>query len=92
MNGYHYIGSHADNEKQLVIGSPIVSISFGGTRTFRIRDKNKKIVKDFELKNKDIIIMGGTMQKEFKHEIVKVNGQKGLNVDKRINITFRQFI
>jgi len=54
MNGHHYIGSHADNEKQLVIGSPIVSISFGGTRTFRIRDKNKKIVKDYELKNKDI--------------------------------------
>jgi len=38
------------------------------------------------------MVMGGKFQKEFKHEIVKINGKKGENTAKRISITFRQFI
>lgn len=71
--------------------SPILSLSFGATRKFRIRDKNDKIIKDIDLHDSDIIVMCGNMQKEFKHEIVKVSGEKGAKVGKRINITFRQF-
>lgn len=37
------------------------------------------------------LVMGGTFQKEFTHEVPKINGVKGENIGKRINITFRQF-
>jgi len=91
-NGNHYIGPHSDNTKQLVTDSPIVSISLGQTRIFRIRDKKtKEILKDIELKNKSIVVMCGKFQDELTHEIVKVNGDKGKKMGRRINLTFRVF-
>ena len=90
-NGHDYIGSHADDEPQLATGAPIASVSLGATRTFRIRDKHRKIIKDIDLRHGDVLWMCGEFQKEFKHEIVKVAGAKGLRVKKRINVTFRVF-
>lgn len=89
-DGSHYISSHADDEGQLLHNSPILSISFGTERKFRIR-KNKKIIKDIMIKNNDVLVMGGRFQKDYKHEIVKIAGNKGKLVGRRINITFRQF-
>ena len=91
-NGHHYIGRHSDDETQLISGSSIFSLSIGAERKFRIRDKKtKKIVKDIILKNGQVVVMCGDMQKEFTHEIVKIAGKKGENVGQRINITFRKF-
>lgn len=94
-NGNNYIGSHADDEKQLVPNSPIVTITLSDKnthRTFRIRDKkDKSIVKDVETTNGMVLVMGGHFQKEFKHEIVKINGKKGEETGRRISITLRQF-
>jgi alkylated DNA repair dioxygenase AlkB len=97
QNGAHFISSHADDERQMVPGSPIVSISLGATRQFRLRWGNNspqkgKIFRDFSVNHGSFLTMGGDFQKEFKHEIVKVNGYKGLQVGRRINITFRQFL
>lgn len=79
LNGSHYIGVHSDDERQLAKDSNIFSVSLGATRKFRIRDKStNKIVKDFELKDGSVVIMCGKMQKEYKHEIVKIQGNKGL--------------
>lgn len=92
LNGTNYIGSHSDDERQLIKYSNIFSLSLGETRKFRMRNKKtKKIVKDLNLGDRDIVVMGGTTQKEFKHEIVKIQGKKALAVGKRINITFRKF-
>lgn len=91
-NGMSYIGSHSDDESQLIPNSPIVSVSLGAERKFRIRSKEtKKIVKDIILKNGQVVVMGGKFQQELKHEIVKVSGKKGEGVGPRINITCRQF-
>lgn len=92
-NGHDYIGRHSDDEKQLVPNSAIVSISLGATRKFRIRSKKdkEKVLMDIDLPNGSIVAMCGKFQKELKHEIVKVNGKKGENVGRRINITYRQF-
>jgi len=91
----HYIGSHADDEGQLVKGSPIVTITLceaGELRKFRIRDKTtKKIVKDVLTPNGLVLIMGGNFQKEFKHEVVKVTGANAEKAARRISITLRQF-
>ena len=89
--GEHYIGSHADSESELVEGSPIVTISLGQERTFRIRNKEKKIVKDVITKDGLVLVMGTNFQKEFKHEIVKVTGKKVALLKNRISITCRQF-
>ena len=35
--GAHCIGRHRDDEPEILAGSPIMTISLGGTRTFRIR-------------------------------------------------------
>lgn len=92
LNGNNYIGPHRDDEKQMIPDAPIVSISLGCTRKFRIRDhKTKKIITDIDLQNGSVVIMCGDFQKELTHEIVKVNGKKGQALGKRINLTFRQF-
>jgi alkylated DNA repair dioxygenase AlkB len=74
--GTHSSGKHSDNEKQLRTNSPIISISLGATRIFRIRRKgfpeDGKIVKDLSVVNNTIVIMGGTMQKTHTHEITKI--------------------
>jgi alkylated DNA repair dioxygenase AlkB len=69
VDGNDYIGKHSDDEKNLSnIG--VVSLSYGSTRKFRVRDKKtNKIVKDVLIKHNQIMHMGGNFQKEFTHEI-----------------------
>ena len=92
QNGLHYIGAHSDNTKPLVKDSPIVSISLGQERLFRIKDKQTKTtIKDIILKDKTVITMGGSFQTYYIHEVPKVTGKKGEQLGRRINITFRAF-
>lgn len=89
-NGHHYINPHTDNEKQLVKHSPVLSLSLGQERTFRIRNKlDNKSILDLQMPDKTYLMMCGKMQEHYLHEVVKVNGKKGENMGKRINITFR---
>lgn len=68
-SGLEYIGAHSDDEKNLD-ASGVIAISYGGERTFRIRDKKtKQIVENIPMKNLDILHMGGNFQKEFTHEV-----------------------
>ena len=91
-NGLHSIGKHSDDERSLVPGSPIISISLGETRTFRLRKKcTDGIFKDIELTDRMLVVMGDDFQKEFTHEIPKVTGKKGEELGRLISITFRQF-
>ena len=91
VDGNHYISAHKDDESQIVKNSPIASISLGATRIFRIRNNDKKIVKDISMSDRCVLIMGGKFQTEFTHEVPKINGEKGKNTGKRINITLRKF-
>jgi len=91
-DGTEYIGAHSDDERNLLKNSPIVTISLGSSRTFRIRDRQtKEIVRDYVLNNRSVGVMGGQFQREFKHEVVKVGGKKGQNIGPRISITLRKF-
>lgn len=92
QDGSHYIGAHRDNESQMTKDSPVLAISFGETRTFRIREhKTKEKVLDIPLENRAVVVMGGATNSDFTHEIVKVNGKKGTNLGARISVTFRNF-
>ena len=54
-NGHHYIGAHRDDERHLVPNSPIVSVSLGQTRVFRLRRyRVKGIYKDIPLVGESI--------------------------------------
>ena len=91
-DGHHYISKHADAEYQIVPKSPIVSISLGQERTFRIRNKSDDaIVLDLPMPDKTYVSMCGAMQERFLHEVPKVMGAKGEKMGRRINITFRVF-
>lgn len=85
-DGNDYIGPHSDDERNLA-NNGVVTISFGASRKFRIRDKNTKIIiKDVIVEDGDLYWMQGEFQKHFTHEIVKQ-----LNVkDERISLTFRK--
>jgi alkylated DNA repair dioxygenase AlkB len=93
-DGSKYIGAHSDDETQMeeYIVSTLTLCEPSGVRKFRIRDKRtKKIVQDFETKHGFYYVMGGNMQKEFTHEIVKIGGKKGTDTGRRISLTFRKF-
>lgn len=93
QNGHHYIGAHSDDETFMKPDTPIVSISLGASRKFRIREKKTNmIVKDIMMSHGMILVMGGNFQKEFKHEVPKIGGKKGEVTGRRINITFRCFL
>lgn len=86
-HGDHYIGAHTDNESQIKKKSPILSISLGDERIFRIRSKDtKQIIHNIPMQDKSYLIMCGETQQHFTHEMPK---SKSLN--KRISLTFRIF-
>jgi alkylated DNA repair dioxygenase AlkB len=82
-SGADSVGLHADNEPGM--GDVIGSLSLGATRMFRIRHNRTKETRTFQLGSGTLIIMAGTMQKFWKHEVPKTNE----NVGERINLTFR---
>ena len=87
-DGCDSIGPHSDDEKNLGnIG--VLSISYGSTRNFRIRDKTtKKIICNLNTNDEEIIIMDGNFQKEFLHEIP---AQKKIK-QPRYSFTFRKHL
>jgi alkylated DNA repair dioxygenase AlkB len=65
----------------------VVSVSFGASRKFRIRDKaTNNIVMDIPTNSNEILIMGGDFQKEFTHEVPV---EKKITTA-RISFTFRK--
>lgn len=83
-NGADSVAWHADNEPEM--GPIIGSLSLGATRTFRIRHNATKEIRAFTLKQGALIIMAGTMQEFWKHEVPKTKQLVG----ERINLTFRK--
>jgi len=82
-SGADSVGLHADDEPGL--GNVIGSLSLGATRTFRIRHNLTNEKRTFPVGNGTLIIMAGTMQQFWKHEVPKTT----VNVGERINLTFR---
>ena len=74
----------ADDEPEM--GNVIGSLSLGATRKFRIRHNITRQTQTFLVGNGTLMIMAGTMQQHWQHEVPKTK----LNVGERINLTFRQ--
>lgn len=79
-------GWHADNEKELGINPIIASVSFGAERTFQLKhNTNKDQKKSIILEHGSLLLMKGTTQHFWKHQIPKTAKPVG----PRINLTFR---
>lgn len=84
-DGSDCVGYHADDEP-LFGGDPIVaSVSFGATRTFKLRRNDGTDKREFLLSDGQLLIMGRGIQREWKHSIPKSKKPTG----ERINLTFR---
>ena len=79
-------GWHADNEKELGKNPIIASVSFGAERTFHLKhNTDKSLKKSIILEHGSLLLMKGTTQHFWKHQIPKTAKPIG----SRINLTFR---
>ncbi|MBF2007018.1 MAG: alpha-ketoglutarate-dependent dioxygenase AlkB [Chlorogloeopsis fritschii C42_A2020_084] len=85
-NGNDGISWHTDAEPELGKNPVIGSVSFGGARRFMFRHKdNKELKKEIELTHGSFLLMAGTTQHFWQHQIPKTSKK----VQPRINLTFR---
>ena len=86
-DGKDYIGAHSDSTTGLVPDSAIYSFSFGQTRDFIVRPKTPSLTPTFTVKltTNTVLVMGGSMQKYYTHEVPK----QAHGLGRRINVTFR---
>ncbi|NDD99628.1 alpha-ketoglutarate-dependent dioxygenase AlkB [bacterium] len=82
-SGVDSVSMHSDNERGL--GPIIATVSLGATRMFNIIHNSTKEKNSFQVSNGTLIIMAGTMQEFWKHEIPKTKKIVG----ERISLTFR---
>ncbi|GEQ86859.1 alkylated DNA repair protein [Patiriisocius marinistellae] len=79
-------GWHSDDEKELGKHPFIASLSFGAKRTFHFKHKHNKNERfKMNLKHGSLLLMGGTTQAYWQHQLPKSKKQ----LLPRINLTFR---
>lgn len=79
-------GWHSDDEKELGQNPVIASVSFGAPRFFHLQHKTNKLLKQkIALEHGSLLVMSGTTQHFWKHQIPKT----ALQTTDRINLTFR---
>ena len=86
-DGNHYIGEHSDNEPEILKNSAIYSFSFGQERDFVVKSRDATFRKVYKARDNTLIIMGGEMQKYYKHSVPRRALSKAPK--HRINITIR---
>ncbi len=91
----HYIGPHHDDQRQLVVGTSIVTVSFGEERLFRmLRARNDSAGEtmsnckhDFTATTGGVIVIPWSTNRVWKHCVPKSTRYRG----RRISITLRAF-
>ena len=87
----HYIGPHSDSIVHLVPATPIVTISLGDKRFFRLRRGPAKLKAppiDFPVRNGSVIVLPWKTNLAFTHEVPHHVRQ----LRRRISVTLRGFI
>jgi len=83
----HYIGKHRDSTRNIVDDTPIVTISCGDTRIFRLRPWQGQGCRDFLAADGDIFVMPFATNLAWTHEVPKTRSARG----RRISLTIRSF-
>jgi alkylated DNA repair dioxygenase AlkB len=84
----HYIGPHHDSGVGLVKGSPIVTISLGGDRSFRLLLKGNRS-RNVTASHGNVFVMPWDTNRNVKHS---VPGPKLGDRGRRVSITLRAFM
>jgi alkylated DNA repair dioxygenase AlkB len=86
----HYIGKHRDSTTHMVAGAPIVTVSFGEQRVFRLRPWRQKNggYLDFPATNGSVFVMPYDTNLAFTHEIPHFSRFRS----RRISVTLRAFL
>ncbi len=84
----HYIGAHRDDTRDLISGSPIVTISLGEGRVFRMRPHKGKGFQDFPFQNGQVIVVPAETNQAWTHEVPHSKTQYG----RRISVTLRAYL
>lgn len=88
-DGKAAIGAHADDEEDIVPGSPIAALSLGQRRTFVLTAKETgKRAAEVTLEHGSLLVMEGDTQQRFKHSVPR---QPRLTLP-RVSLTFRQLV
>lgn len=83
----HYIGKHRDSRHGMIAGSPIVTVSLGATRTFRIRPWRGSGFTDFRAADGTVFVMLWETNLAYTHEVP----HRASDAGRRISVTFRAF-
>ncbi len=83
----HYIGPHHDNTNGLVPGAPIVTVSLGEGRVFRLSHATTKGCRDFAATDGTAFVMPYDTNEAWKHAVPRSTRYRG----RRISITLRAF-
>ena len=83
----HSIGPHRDSTRNMVVGAPIVTISFGEERMFRLSHPETKWTRDFRARNGTVFVMPYATNLAWKHAVPHFTRHGG----RRISITIRAF-
>ncbi len=88
--GKDSVAWHSDDEVELGLNPIIGSVSFGGTRRFVLKHKERKEVEkiSIDLTHGSFLLMRGNTQDSWQHQIPKT----AKAVESRINLTFRVII
>lgn len=85
-DGQDYVGWHTDAEKELGRNPVIGSVNFGATRKFQLRRIDNHSEKfEVELKHGTFLVMQGTTQHFWQHQVPKT----AIKIGERLNLTFR---
>lgn len=83
----HYIGPHRDSTTGLIVGAPIVTISLGEDRVFRLRPWKGQGFRDFRAGHGTVFVMPYATNLAFTHEVPHGRRNRG----RRISVTLRAF-
>jgi alkylated DNA repair dioxygenase AlkB len=85
-DGRDSVGWHSDDEPELGATPVIASLSFGATRTFRLRSRaTREAALSLDLVHGSLLVMAGDTQRLYQHALPKRAGVTRA----RINLTFR---
>lgn len=83
----HYMGLHHDKSSALVAGSPIITISFGEARVFRMQNPRSREKHDVVASHGLVIVIPFETNLVWKHAVPRFVRYTG----RRISLTFRAF-
>ena len=84
----HYIGAHRDSREGLIEGTPIVTVSLGEQRTFRLRPWEGRGFRDFAAPHGSVFVMPWGTNLAWTHEVPHAAAHTG----RRISVTLRAFV